>query len=245
MRVSRADRPLPVLLLGAVRGLAREAAVAVQQLDDYAPGVVALGLSPEEVRALQQHFLDPRVEPWVPLSSTELAQARGLARFGRVRIPSPATLVAIRWAAEREVPLEGVEPSDDRYSELFLQHIGTFDLLLRTRAERSVSRSPPEADTAEEFALAWEARMQAGKGSRALLQARAEHLAERLRELHSSPGGNGGRPASLKRKVALLLDVERFAPTLEGLEGAGWTSWSKPVDLGGARDTSPAPEASA
>lgn len=216
MRTARGTRPAPLLLVGTVRGLESEGPRVEGELTAFRPETVALGLSPEEVNALQEHFADAEVEPWVPLSGSEVAYARGLALFGPVRVPSPAFLTALRWARASGARLEGVEPGDDRYSELFLEHVGYFDLLKRTLAEKSLLRNPPAAEDPESFALDWEVRTQAGKGSKALGQARAHHVAERLRELHSPSGG------SLKRSVALLVDVERFEDVLQELQGKGW-----------------------
>ncbi|MDE1819636.1 MAG: hypothetical protein KGJ23_13285 [Euryarchaeota archaeon] len=188
-------------------------------LEEFAPTQVAIGLAPEELHALQQHFSDPYVEPWVPLASSELAYARGIARFGAVRVPSPAFLGAIRWAAVHGVALHGVEPPDETYSELFVEHVGYFELLRRTLSERSLQRNPPLAEDSETFALAWEARSGTGAGSRRLGAARVGHARSRLREVHQAPPlaapGTGG--ASLMNRVALLVDVERFPGLLKEL----------------------------
>jgi hypothetical protein len=216
VRVARGNRPAPLLLLGTVRGLESETAQVEEELGSFAPEIVALGLSPEEVRALQDHFSDPGTEPWVPLSPSEVAYAQGLCYFGNVRVPSPAFVAAMRWAARAQARVEGVEPGDDRYSELFLEHVGYFDLLRRTLAERSLVRSPPTATDPETFATDWETRSQAGRGSAALGAARAQHLGERLRDLHRPSG------ASLKSRVALLVDVERFPAVLSELRDGAW-----------------------
>lgn len=223
MRTARGATPAPLLLVGAVRGLEAEVPRVLRALSEFGPERVALGLSPEEVKALREHFTDPRVEPWVPLSTTEVAYAQGLCLFGSVRVPSPAFVAAIRWAEEAGVPLEGVEPPDDEYSQLFLEHVGYLDLVRRTLAERKLVKVPPESRTATSFALEWEERSQAGKGSRDLGKARSRHLAERLRELHSSSG------EPLKSRVALLVDVERFDPALHRLREAAWKDLSTGV----------------
>ena len=222
MKVAQARAPYPLLLLGAVRGSEAEGDKVLGALDAYAPGEVDLGLSPEEVRALGEHFLTGGSEPWVPLAASEAGYARGLARFGPVRVPSPAFVTTLRWAHDHGVEPRGVEPSDEHYGELFYQHLGFFDLVLRTRAERSLARAPPEHDTPEGYAEAWEARAQTGRGSRRLVEARARHVVERLRDLHRSPTGSGGASASLKNRRALVVDVERFAPLREELRRAGW-----------------------
>lgn len=218
MKAAEGSNPYPILLLGAVRGSLAEAPKVVAELERFAPDRLALGLSPEEVLALQEHFEDPYREPWVPLASSELAYARGIARFGPARVPSPSFLESLRWAHVRGLPVDGIEPGDEAYGSLFVDHVGFFDLVRRTRAERSLGKRPPEAENAEAFALAWEARAQVGGGSHALLKVRAEHVAKGLRHLCTTPVTSGvARPsgASLKNRVALVVDVERFPLLLE------------------------------
>ncbi len=218
MKAAEGSNPYPILLLGAVRGSLAEATKVVADLERFAPDRLALGLSPEEVQALQEHFADPYQEPWVPLASIELAYARGIARFGPARVPSPSFLASLRWARARGLPVDGIEPGDEAYGSLFVDHVGFFDLVRRTRAERSLGKRPPEEENAEAFALAWETRAQVGGGSHALLKVRAEHVAKGLRHLCTSRMPSGGaRPssASLKNRVALVADVERFRLLLE------------------------------
>lgn len=194
-------------------------------LESFGPGRVALGLSPEEVQALRDHFSDPYVEPWVPLAASEVAYARGLTRYGRARVPSPAFLSSLRWGSEHGVPVEGIELPDDDYSAQFVEHIGYVDLLRRTLAERSLTDNLPEADDAEAFALAWDSRSQPGRGSRRLGEARASHAASRLEELCTSPvppRTGPERGASLKSRFAVVVDVERFSPLLKALSSSRW-----------------------
>jgi hypothetical protein len=240
VRTARAERPSPLLLIGAVRGLEEEGEGVERELTSFAPQTVLLGLSPEEVHALSEHFLPQGCEPWVPLSKAEMAYARGLSRFGRVRLPSPSFVAALRWADAHGATVEGVEPSDDSYSALFVQHLGYFDLLRRTLGERSLTNDPPNADDAETYAEQWEARSEKGAGSRRLSEARARHVSEELRRFRGTPLKDTSASASLKNRSALVVDVERFRPLRHALAGAGW----KPLreDPHPARPDRPDPE---
>ncbi len=230
MRSAQAEAPQPLLLLGVVRGPVAEGSRVVDALGAFRPDLLAIGLSPEEVRALQLHFSDPYSEPWVPLASAELAYARGLARFGPVRVPSPAFLATLGWAGEHGVEVQGIEPPDDTYSELFLEHVGYFDLLRRTLADRKLQNAPPEAEDPEAFAVRWDARTHPGRGSRRLLEARGRMTREALLKLCKS-GGSSGDSASLKNRVALVVDVERFDPLLHELREARWSALQEPPRL--------------
>lgn len=216
MNVLTWSQPQPLRLVGAVRGLVRETAPLERTLDEFAPTHLALGLSGEDVSALRTHFPESGGEPLVPLHASEAAYARALARFGEVRVPSPAFLAALRWASRTGVPLDGIDLDEDSYGELFVESISYRHLLRRTVAERSLTRSPPTAATATELALAWELRMLKGSGSKRLAAGRDNHLVQRLTSLH--PRDREGV------RLALVVDVERIGGLQTALAHAGWST---------------------
>ncbi len=188
-----------LLLIAPVRGLASEADRLLAELEAYGPTVVGFGLSPEELRGLTEYFVRADAEPVVPLTGNETAEVRGLVRFGEARVPNPATVEGLRWAAARSLPAEPLDPSDDRAASLFAEHIGYVELVRRTVRERRVARNPPTPSTPDEFALAWDREIARGAGSRALATARNRHLVRQARALVE----RGGR-------VAVVVDRERF-----------------------------------
>lgn len=192
-----------VLLVGSVRGLADEVGPVQQQLDAFDPSAVAVSLSPEEADTLAQYFVGTPTEPVVPLSSSEASHAVGLARISEVQVPAPALLTAVDWARRRGRPVLGVDPPEDSYAEMFAAHIGYFELVRRTLRERSLVKQPPAADSADEYALAWDRTMQPGAGSERLARARDQFAADQVRGL--------GRQHS---RVALVVDRERYAAFL-------------------------------
>lgn len=200
----------PTLLVGAVRGLESETAALRPVLEAFAPQEIALSLSEEELASLRRYFPPDGPEPLVPLSPSEMGYARGLCRFGEVRVPSPSFLLALTWADERRLPVRALDPGDEHYSELYVKNIGYFDLLRRNRSERSLARAPPARADAEGYAEEWESRLGRSAGSRRLEQARAKFSAERIHALRQALGPRG--------RLAVLVDIERF-PSLEPLLG--------------------------
>ncbi len=197
--------PLPgrpgLALLGVVRGLVREAEELEGALDELRPEVVAPALSPEEVAGLTAHFVGRATEPFVPLLGTETVEIRELGRYGEVRVPHPAFLAALEWARRSGARVEPVDPSEEVYAELFASKVGYVELVGRTLRERRLLRSPPRADGAEGFVVAWDRQLNRGRGSRALGRERERLVAERLRSL------------AHRERVACVVDRER----LEGL----------------------------
>lgn len=189
-----------VLLLAPVRGLASEVEPTLRELGSYAPEAVGVGLSQDEMNSLVQYFVAAEAEPLVPLTSTETSEVRGLSRFGEVRVPNPSIVELMRWAQAQGVPVEALDPSDDRTASLFTQHIGYVELVRRTVKERAISRKPPTPSTADEYALEWDREVAGGRGSRGFAQARDRHLARGVQRL-----GAG------RARVAVVVDRERFA----------------------------------
>lgn len=193
-----------LLLLAPVRGLVAEVAPLRHALDDFVPESVGVGASAEELRGLVDYFVVPDGEPVVPLTTNELNEVRGLSRFGEVRVPNPAFVETLRWGAARQVAVLPLDPSEEGSAEMFAEHIGYVELVRRTVRERRVGRAPPAPPTPDAFAVEWERRIAAGRGSRSLARARDEHLAAAARALTNAHG-----------RAAVVVDRERF----EGVRG--------------------------
>jgi hypothetical protein len=196
---ARLRGPGDVQLLGPVRGLASELGPLHAALSGTRPAAVGLGTSPDEAKGLLEYFVLSSAEPVVSLTTTERSEVRGLVRFGEVRVPNPAFVELLRWGRTLGVPVEALDPSEDRTASLFADHIGYVELVRRTVRERRVSRSPPAPATADEYALAWDRTVASGRGSEAFATARDRHLVRGARRL----AGQYGR-------VALVVDRERF-----------------------------------
>jgi len=184
-------------LYAPVRGLASEVPPLLAALAGTPPSVVGLGISPDELRGLLDYFVNATAEPVVPLTTAERSEVRGLVRFGEVRVPNPAFVELLRWA--REIPVEALDPTEDRTANLFTDNIGYVELVRRTVRERRVSRSPPAPATPDEYALAWDRTVAGGRGSRNVAAARDRHLVRAARLL-----------AARQARVAVVVDRERF-----------------------------------
>ena len=187
------------LLVAPVRGLSSEVAPMLRALEGYDPEAVGVGLSAEEMRGLNEYFVLSAAEPVVPLTSTETSEVRGLSRFGEVRVPNPSFVGLLSWARAHSMPVEPLDPGEDRTADLFAEHIGYVELVRRTVKERGLSRRPPTPATADEFALAWDREAAGGRGSRAFARSRDRYLVRGARRL-----GTG------RSRVAIVVDRERF-----------------------------------
>jgi hypothetical protein len=188
-----------VWLVGPVRGLASELAPIGQVLDAHPPELVGLGTSPDELKSLVEYFVLSPAEPVVSLTTAERSEIRGLVRFGEARVPNPSFVEMLRWAHARGVPVEPLDPSEDKTAVLFTDHIGYVELVRRTVRERRVSRSPPTAKTPDEYALTWDQTVAGGRGSREFARARDRHLVREVRRLARGTG-----------RMLVVVDRERF-----------------------------------
>jgi hypothetical protein len=188
-----------LLLLAPVRGLTSEVTVLLAALEEHDPEAVGLGLSGEEMQGLLDYFVLADAEPIVPLSSMEMSEVRGLSRFGEVRVPNPAFVEVLRWGRARSLPIEALDPDDERSASLFAEHIGYVELVRRTVREHRISRSPPTPSSADEFAIQWDREVAAGRGSREFARARDRHLVRAVQRL-----GHG------RSRTAVVVDRERF-----------------------------------
>lgn len=199
-----------LLLLAPVRGLTSEVPKLLGALEGHAPEAVGLGLSGEEMQGLIDYFVLADAEPVVPLSSMEMSEVRGLSRFGEVRVPNPSFVEVLRWGHARSVPIEALDPDDERSASLFAEHIGYVELVRRTVREHRISRSPPTPSSADEFAVRWDREVSAGRGSREFARARDRHLARAVHRL-----GYG------RSRTAVVVDRERFEDVREILKEGG------------------------
>jgi hypothetical protein len=200
-------RGSPLLLVAPVRGVTAEAERAVAALDAFGPHAVGLGLSAEELRGLTDYFVLAEAEPIVPLTPAETSEVRGLVRFGEVRVPNPSFVRVVAWGRARALPVEPLDPSDERSASLFAEHIGYVELVRRTVREHRVARSPPSPSTPDEYALAWDREVAPGRGSRAFARARDRHLVRGVARLTEG-----------RSRVAVVVDRERFDPVRRLLE---------------------------
>ncbi len=204
--VLRTDRG-ELLVAGAVRGHFGDVPRLIDRLAAFDPRGIGLGLSFDELTGLTDHFADRPFEPLVPLTSTETAEVLGLSRFGEVRIPNPAYVGILEWAHARQIPVEALDLPDDQFAQLFTEHIGYVELVRRTLRERRLTRSAPEAASADEFAVRWDETLSRGRGSRTFVTARSRALGAAARRLAARVG-----------RAAVVVDRERFAAVVAELK---------------------------
>jgi hypothetical protein len=175
-------------------------------LEEFRPDAIGLGMSVEDTRSLTEHFVNTPSEPLVPLLDSESVEIRELSRYGEVGVPHPAFLAVLEWARWGGIEVEPVDPTEERYAEMFGDAIGYWELVRRTLRERRLLRAPPAAEGADAFVLAWDERLNHGAGSRRLQEGREGIVARALLTL-----------SSRRSRVAAVIDRERVPRLLAAL----------------------------
>ncbi len=198
-----------LLVVGAVRGITAEVGPLVARLGAFGPDSIGLGISPDELAGLVEHFVDRPAEPLVSLTATETAEVRGLGRYGEVRVPNPSLVGVLTWARPHGVPVAGLDPGDATYADLFAENISYFELVRRTLRERRLTRDPPTPATPDQYVEEWYRTISHGRGSKKFDRARDAEFLEGARVLRAGA-----------RRVALVVDRERFEGVVAGLSGS-------------------------
>jgi hypothetical protein len=139
-----------------------------------------------------------------------VAEARSLVQFGEVGVPHPAFVELLGWGAAHAIPVEGLDPEEDVQAELFVAHIGYFELVRRTLRERRAGRRPPKAADGDAFALAWDKETRPGRGSEKYAIARERAFLEGLTARRSETP-----------RIAVVVDRERVQRMVRLLLSSG------------------------
>ena len=171
-----------VLLLGTIPGFVPDAERVQQAYDAFRPQVVALGVPPEDLPALDA-IAAAATPPELPeLDVADAKRLELLAPFGTTRIPSPDLEAAHRAARADGVALAALDLDDEAHAAVFTRHV-RFLHVMQSNAIKSrlLKRGVGGAD-AYAVAANWDARWTKPKGLARVEQEREGHMAHRIRE---------------------------------------------------------------
>jgi pheromone shutdown protein TraB len=96
------------------------------------------------------------------------------------------------------VALATLDMPEEDYSEAYVKHISTWDLIMHSQRARWIKRKKFKADTVEEFVLAWDRHINKIKGE--AKREREKYMADRIVELGKTHG-----------RIMCILELERMA----------------------------------
>jgi hypothetical protein len=193
-----------ILLVPVIRGLVSEGDRIRKLADGFGPEVIALSISPEELKALREH--DGKDAE--PLSGTveENVYEAGLAAFGDVKRPPRCFVAALDVAKGRGVEAVGVDLTEEEFTRAYCQLVSGWDFVRRALGRGRFSRGKFEMSSAEAFVLDWDRKLRKVRGYDSLEKRREAQISRGIGELSR----RGAR-------IMALVEVERVVGVLERL----------------------------
>lgn len=168
-----------IVLVAGITGLASDETIMRSAFPAEGAASVLLGIPFEDLDAIRA---TAGKEHEAEFESDELdgVYMDRLKRFGKVQTPPADLYAAHDLATASQVPVDAIDLGDEAYTEAYTKHVGMFEVLRSNRRQRKIPDEEFEAATPEEFVLAWDAEVFAGKGARRVQAAREEFMATRL-----------------------------------------------------------------
>jgi hypothetical protein len=190
-------------LLPVVKGLVSEGDAVVQAYEEFAPDVIAVSVSREELIGLRTREDYDKYEP----SDLEIIYQAFLEKFGEMRIPPPAYVKALDISESRGTPIVPLDMNDEVYTEAYCDNVGTGDMIRESFFARQATGKKFDLSSPCAFARSWDARVNKAKGFRQLENEREKHMAAALRDL-----------AKIYRNILAVVECERSEGVLRVLE---------------------------
>ncbi len=167
-----------VQVIGVIKGLVSESKKVDEAISTWNPDIVALGVSPEELKALKVKEDYSLYE----MSTLEEIYSVYMGTFGPIALPTPAYVEALDVCAEKGIPIQAIDLTDADFTEAYCQHIGATEMFREAFFTRTIGRKKFDISSPEAFALDWDRRLNKAKGFRDLEIEREQYMARRLLE---------------------------------------------------------------
>jgi len=198
-------RERPFYLVGVVKGLKKEGERVVKLITEIAPDAIALAVAPEEVGGLRE-YTDQEVE----MSKIEEAYAKHLSRWGKVELPPPPYLDALRLATAKLAPVYGLDFDEETYSTLYVELVTGLRMIAAGIMEDGLLEQEFKAEDEFGFALEWDRAVNRTKGHKQLESERENHIA-----------GEIARFAVKHERLLAIVEFERLDGICRHLSVAG------------------------
>ena len=197
-----------VVLLPVIRGLVSERIRVRRAVEEARPTALAVSISREEIEALRTYH-GGAAEPSGP---EEEAYVRGLSEFGDVEKPPPCFTEALAVAGGLGLHAYPLDMDEPTFSDAYLRAVSGMDFVLTGIRASRIRKWRARARSAEDFVLAWDARVNRARGLRALQREREAHVARRLLEI-SRAGGPLLALVELERARGVAERLRAHRPT--------------------------------
>ncbi|HLF06457.1 MAG TPA: hypothetical protein VI893_04685, partial [Thermoplasmata archaeon] len=200
----------PFYVVGVVKGLKKEGERVVRLMTEIAPDAIALAVAPEEVGGLREYDGQE-----VEMSKIEEAYAKHLSRWGKVELPPPPYLDALRAASVKLAPVYGLDFDEETYSSLYVELVTGLRMIAAGILEDGLLEQEFKAADEFGFAVEWDRTVNRTKGHRQLEAEREKHIA-----------GEIARFAGKHERLLAIVEFERLDGINRHLSAAG----AKPLE---------------
>ncbi|MHC1710468.1 MAG: hypothetical protein AB9819_08705 [Methanomassiliicoccales archaeon] len=187
-----------IFVLPVIKGLVSEGEKVRNAISEIRPQAVGISISREELEGLRSYQGEE-----IELSDQEEAYKAGLMEFGEVQLPPPCYTEAVKVTGELGIPLIPIDMNEDLFSERYCELIGGMELMKESFLSHRVARKRFIMDSAEEFVLDYDKKVNGGRGISTLNGEREEHMADVIERL-SSERSNVLAVVELERSKGLI-----------------------------------------
>lgn len=191
-----------IYVLPVIKGLVSEGEKVRTAISELRPQAVGVSISKEELEGLRSYQGEE-----IELSDQEEAYKAGLLEFGEVQMPPPCYTEAVKVTDELGIPLIPIDMNEDLFSERYCELIGGLELMKESFLSHRVARKKFIMDSAEEFVLDYDKKVNGGRGISTLNAEREQHMTSSTVDL-----------ASQYSSLLVLVEMERSPGYLEKMK---------------------------
>jgi len=189
-------------VLPVIKGLVSEGEKVRAAILEISPQAVGISISKEELEGLRSYQGEE-----IELSDLEEAYKAGLQEFGEVQLPPPCYLEAVRVAEELSIPLIPIDMNEELFSERYCELIGGLELMKESFFSHRLAKKRFVIDSAEEFVLDYDRKVNGGRGISTLNGERELHMTSTTVDL-----------AGKYARLMVLVEMERSPGYLEKMK---------------------------
>ncbi|MCL4345977.1 MAG: hypothetical protein M1496_06435 [Candidatus Thermoplasmatota archaeon] len=157
----------------AIKGLVSEGDRVRDRLYEYLPGMILIGISPEELEGLKKFMEEPFT---VPMGDYEVIYGTILSKFGEVEIPPPIFTQAVTYGVNRNIPMKGIDLDEDTFGDFYGENFRIRDLVRYIRKKRRMMRREFNLNSPEEFVVDWKNEIETNPGLKKMEESRSAQI---------------------------------------------------------------------
>ncbi len=170
-----------VRIVGTIPGFVPDGQRVTDAIAEHQPDAIALGVPDTDLESMEALIADPTLADGLEPDELDLHFLEQIAQWGATQfIPSPD----LHAAHEAELPLHGIDLSDEEHTQRFTDSVKVRHLVRRSAVRKRLGKTSAE-DAVDPYDLArqWDEQLCTVAPLSDLEQAREDHMAASVRSL--------------------------------------------------------------